>query len=138
MAPLGTKVFIHKNPQQRRKWDFHGKEGCYIGTYPLHCRCYRIFILETRGERITKTVQFSPHNGAIPAMSSANTATDTSRRLAEALANPAPAASFARFGNQTMDAIRKLIDIFATTGAPPRNPTPPTRHTRTSVQLPTR
>ena len=58
----------------------------------------------------------------MPAMSSVDAATDAFRRLADALANPALAAPFARFGAQTMDAIRKLADIFAATGAPP-NPT---------------
>ena len=60
MAPPGTKVLIHETPQQRRTWDLHGKEGWYIGTSPLHYRCYHIYIPETQGERITKTVQFSP------------------------------------------------------------------------------
>ena len=37
-----------------------------------------------------------------------------------------------------MDTIRQLAEIFATTGAPLRNPTPPTRHNHTTVQLPRR
>ena len=36
MDPPGKKVLIHETPQQRRTWDFHGKEGWYIGTSPLH------------------------------------------------------------------------------------------------------
>ena len=72
----------------------------------------------------------------MPAMSSVETATDASRRLADALANLTLAAPFSRFGAQTMDAIWQLADIFATTGTPPRNPTPPTRNTRALVQLP--
>ena len=72
----------------------------------------------------------------MPAISSADAATDAARRLADSLANPAPAAPFARFGAQTMDAIRKLANIFATTGAQPPNPTPPTRHTCATVQIP--
>ena len=48
MEPPGTKILIHETPQQRRMWDFHGKEGWYIGTAPLHYRCYHIFIPETR------------------------------------------------------------------------------------------
>ena len=96
-----------------------------------------IFIPETRGERITKTVHIFPHNGAMPAMSSADAAIDTDRRLSDALAKPAPAAPFARFGAQTMDTIRKLADISAATGALP-NPTQTTRLTHTTVQLPGR
>ena len=86
MSPLGTKVLIHETPQQRRMWAFHCKEEWYIGTAPIHYRCYIICIPETRGERITKTVQFSSHNGAMPAMSSDDAATDASRRLVDALA----------------------------------------------------
>ena len=96
-----------------------------------------IFIPETRGERITKTVHIFPHNGAMPAMSSADAAIDTDRRLSDALAKPAPAAPFARFGAQTMDTIQQLANIVAETGAPP-NPTQPTRHTITTVQIPRR
>ena len=118
--------------------NFHGKEGWYIGTAPLHYRFYHIFIPETREDRITKTVQFFPHNGAIPAMSSANAATDAAMRLSDALANPTPAAPFVHFDAQTMDAIWKIANIFATPGAPPCNPTPPTRHTCATVQIPRR
>ena len=137
MALPGTKVLIHETPYQRRTWDFYGKEGWYIGIAALQSRCYRIFITETWGERITKTVQIFPHKGVMLIMPSADTATDAARRLADALANPTPAAPFARFGAQTMDAIRKLADILSSTGAPP-NPTQPTSHTRTTVQLPRR
>ena len=72
----------------------------------------------------------------MPAMSSAYAATDAARRLTDALANPALAAPFARFGAQTMDAIQKLADIFSATGAQPPNPTPPPRHTCATGQLP--
>ena len=136
MAPPGTKVLIHKTPQQRRTWDFHGKEGWYIGTAPLHYRCYHIFIPETQGERITKDVQCFPQNGAMPTMSSADASKNAARRLADALANPAPAAPFSRFGAQIMEATRQLANIFATTGAPLRNHTPPASHTCATVQLP--
>ena len=66
----------------------------------------------TGGGRISKTVQFPPHNGAMRAMSSADTATNASRRLSDALANPVQAAPFARFGAHNMDAIRQQADIF--------------------------
>ena len=137
MAPPGTKFLIHETPQQRRTWDFYGKEGWYIGISALHYRCYRIFIPDTRGECITKTIQFFPHKGAMPVMSSANAAKNASRRLADAPANPAPAAPFASFGAHTVDAIQQLVDIFAATSAP-SNPTQPTRYTHTTVQLPRR
>ena len=60
MAPPGKKVFIHETPQQRRTWEFHGKEGWYIGTEPLCYRFHHIYIPETRGECTSKTVQTHP------------------------------------------------------------------------------
>ena len=72
----------------------------------------------------------------MPAMSSADTDTDAAKRLYDALANPVPAAPFARFGAQTMDAIQQLADIFSATGAPTPTSTPPPRRTCTNVQLP--
>ena len=72
----------------------------------------------------------------MPAISSADAATDAARRLDDALYNPPPAAPFARFGSQTMYAIQQLADIFAVTGAPTLTPTPPPRRTRTTIPLP--
>ena len=48
MVPPGKKVLIHDTPQKRQTWDFHGKEGWYIGTAPPYNRCYRIYVSETR------------------------------------------------------------------------------------------
>ena len=89
------------------------------------------------GRAHSKNSRVFPHNGAMPAMSSADAATDVARRLSNTLANPAPASPFACFGTQTMDSIWKLADIFAATGAPTPTPTPPPRRTRKTTPLPT-
>ena len=135
MAPSGKKVLIHETLKQRRTWDLHGKEGWYIGMAPLHYRCYCIYILETQGEHISKTVQYFPHNGAMPAMSSVDADTDTARRLDDALANPTPAAPFTSFSAHTMDAIRQLADFFSATVAPTPTPIPPPRRNCETTQL---
>ena len=109
----------------------------YIGTFPLRYQCYTIYVPETRGEFTAKTVDFFLHNDAMSEISSADAAIYLSRRLSEALTNPAPAAPFARFGAQTMDAIRQLADIFAVAGTPTPTPTPPPRRTHTATPLPT-
>ena len=48
----------------------------------------------------------------MPDMYYSNAATDADVCLADALSIPAPAIIFARFGSQTMDAIRQLANIF--------------------------
>ena len=129
MAPPGKKVLINKTPQ-------HGNIEWYIGMSPLHYRCYRIYVPETRGKRTAKTVECFPHNGAIPAFSSADTATDAARFLADALANPALATPFARFGSQTMDVIRKLAEIFAASSTVTPTSTTPQICTHVTTPLP--
>ena len=77
----------------------------------------------------------SPHNGAIPTISSTDAAIYASRRISNALSNPATSAPFARFGAQTMDVIRKLSDIFSETCTPTPTPTPLPRRTRATTPL---
>ena len=47
LAPAGTKVVIHKKPQNRASWDYHGCTVWYIGPPPDHYRCFRCFIPST-------------------------------------------------------------------------------------------
>ena len=36
LAPPGTRVMVHKTPNNRRTWAPHGVDGWYIGTSPDH------------------------------------------------------------------------------------------------------
>ena len=47
LAPAGTKVVIHKKPQNCASWDYHGRTGWYIGPAPDLFRCFRCFIPST-------------------------------------------------------------------------------------------
>ena len=60
MDPPGTKLLIHETPQQRRTWELHCRERWYIGTAPLHYRCYLICVPEIRGEHTEKKYSFPP------------------------------------------------------------------------------
>ena len=44
LAPPGTKVFLHKTPEQRGPWAPHGVDVWYIGAALEHYRCHRIFV----------------------------------------------------------------------------------------------
>jgi hypothetical protein len=136
LAPPGTKVLVHETPANRRTWAPHGVEGWYIGAAPEHYRCYRVYIPKTRAERTAKTVEFFPHDCAVPKTSSADAAVQAARDLIDALANPSPAAPFATLGQEQLRAIRTLADIFTSTvnnqpfQSPPRvapTPAPPPR-----------
>ena len=85
----------------------------------------------------SKTSRVFHHNGAMPAISSAGAAIDASRRLADALDNPALTAPFAHFGAQIMGAIKKLAEIFSASRAPTPTPILTQRRTRTTTLFPT-
>ena len=39
LAPPGTKVIVHTKATDRASWEYHGKEGFYVGPAPKHYRC---------------------------------------------------------------------------------------------------
>jgi hypothetical protein len=126
-APPGTRVLVHETPANRRTWAPHGVDGWYIGAAQEHYRCYRVYITSTASERIAKTVQFFPHNCAMPKLSSADAATRAAQDLVAALQNPSPAAPFATLGQDQMQAIRQLASIFASVTSAPTHIAPSPR-----------
>jgi hypothetical protein len=138
LAPPGTKVLVYDNPEKRRTWAAHGVDGWYIGSAPEHYRCYKVYIPKTRAERTAHTVEFFPHECPVPKTSSADAATDAARALADALANPAPAAPFARHGDAQMQAINELARIFTNTvqAAPSTTANAPAHSPRVAVPSP--
>jgi hypothetical protein len=111
LAPPGTKVLIHETPNRRCTWAVHGVNGWYLGGAPEHYRCYRVYATKTRAERITRTVEFFPHYGAMPQLSSADAAIRAAIDLCWALRHPSPASSLAALGDTQMAAIKQLSDI---------------------------
>ena len=124
LAPPGTRILVHETPANRGTWSPHGVDGWYLGAAPEHYRCYRVYVTKTAAERIAKTVQFFPHNCAMPKLSSADAALRAAKELLEALRNPSPAAPFATLGQAQLQAIHKLADIFGTVTAPSPRVTP--------------
>ena len=60
LAPPGTRVLIHVNPQVRASWEFHGKHGWYIGPAPNHYRCFKCWLPDSGKVVYTNTVKFIP------------------------------------------------------------------------------
>ena len=66
LAPPGTKVVIHKKPNDRTSWQYHGTEAWYIGPSLEHYRCFKCFIPATGAIINTDTVKMIPHMVPIP------------------------------------------------------------------------
>ena len=112
MAPPGTKIIIHEKPNKRGSWAPHGAKGWYLGPASNHYRCWTVYVTKTASERIGDTVEFFPHQGRMPRLSSADTAVKAALELTTALQHPSPAAPFAPINQQTMNALETLASIF--------------------------
>ena len=56
LAPPGTKVMVHEKPMDRETWAPHASEAWYTGPAMHHYRCYKVWVWETRAERISDTL----------------------------------------------------------------------------------
>ena len=43
LAPPGTRVVVHKAPNNRRTWAPHGVDGWYLGPIPDNYRCHHVY-----------------------------------------------------------------------------------------------
>ena len=58
MAPQVTKTVAHEKPNQFARWRKYGVAGWYIGPTLEQFRCYKVFVVEKRSEKIAKVVEF--------------------------------------------------------------------------------
>ena len=72
LAPPGTKVVLHKKPDNRASWQYHGVEAWYVGPSLDHYRCFKCFVPSTGTVIDTDTVQLIPHLTPIPAFNDAD------------------------------------------------------------------
>ena len=60
LAPPGTRILVHENPEKRATYAPHGSFGWYIGRAPLHSRYFKCYTTSTKFERTSGTVDFFP------------------------------------------------------------------------------
>jgi hypothetical protein len=121
MAPPGTKIIAHETPSRRRTWAPHGQDGWYIGPALEHYRCYTVYIMKTRSNRVVETVDFFSPKFILPFPSSHDLATQAAADLRHTLLHPKPAGPFCQVGDEQTIASRRLASIFVS--AKPRNTT---------------
>ena len=62
IAPAGTRVIIHEDPNVRDTWAPHGVPGFYVGPAMEHYRGYVVFVESTKRTRITDSISWHPHD----------------------------------------------------------------------------
>jgi hypothetical protein len=117
LAPPGTRAVIFEDPVTRKSWAPHGKLAWYVGSAPEHYRCYRLYIPETGGTRLSGTVECFPHYSTVPKLSSADAATHDARDLIQALERTYPKTPFPMLSTRHLTALKLLANIFRTATA---------------------
>lgn len=108
LAPVGCRVSVHEKPTQRKSWDPHVKLGWYVGPEMNNYRCYKVYIENTGSERITDTVKFISKKYGTPYLTNEEEIAVASNKLSDALLK----VNVGKQSSKTLDALRKLSDVF--------------------------
>ena len=111
LAQPGTKVVVHKKPQQRKNWGIHGIQGWYIVPEMEHYRCYTWYAPSTRGEIDSDVVEFLPQHLIMTGLSTTEQSTKGSKELIHILKKPGPKTPFTIRESQ-FHAIDRLSTLF--------------------------
>ena len=122
----GTKATVHSKPSNRHTRESHGLYGWYVSQAPEHYQCYKVYINNTRSDRIANTVDFLPTQVNIPETSSADQATYAALKLVNALRNTSPEAPFVTFGYAQLSILHQISELFQTSEPVSLMPTSPT------------
>ena len=112
IAPPGIKKLVYETPQQRKTWDQHGVDAWYIGYCPDHYRCHKTYVPAARGERISHTVSFFPHDFAVIANNHQDDIACSIRDLTTALQHRYLHTPLQPVGDKQFAAIQALENIF--------------------------
>ena len=64
--PPGTKVLVLDPVTTRESWAPHGLLGFYLGPALLHYYSFRVYILATKGFRISDSISWHPEKLRLP------------------------------------------------------------------------
>jgi hypothetical protein len=105
-APLGCLVMAHVKPKNRQTWDIHGKVGYSIVTSMEHHRCFNVYIVKTRGIRISDSVFFKHQYITNPQLTPETLIMKAAAELTSALKGTVSQDA------ETADALKKVSKLF--------------------------
>jgi hypothetical protein len=85
LAPLGCRAQCYVDPERRTLYGSHTLDAWYVGTSAEHYRCHKVFMKDTRAERITDTLVFQHRRITNPTVSVADAVTNAANDLTEAI-----------------------------------------------------
>jgi hypothetical protein len=66
LAPLGTRAIIYEDPETRESWVPHGLDAWLLRPSKDHYKCNLYYIPETKGYRVSATVDLFPQHCIAP------------------------------------------------------------------------
>jgi hypothetical protein len=69
LGPVGCCVLIHAKPASCRSWDFHAKNGFYIGPALESYHCFKLGNVDIKSQVFSNTVEFCHSYLSVPASS---------------------------------------------------------------------
>jgi hypothetical protein len=112
IAPPGIKVLVHVKPANRTTWAPHADEGWYIGPASEHYRCYRVYMTETKTERISDTISWYPTKVTLPTSSSAEVITAALHDVQQELLNQRPDNSICTISDNQREILKQMTNTF--------------------------
>ena len=105
-------MLVHKKTALRGTWAAHAINAWYLGPALHHYRCYRVYIAETRGERIADTLVWFPTKGHTPMSLSTDLAIAAARDLIADLQSQRPASPISTLSDSKVAALKVMAEIF--------------------------
>ena len=117
LAPLGTRAIIYEDSDTRASWAPHGLDTWYLGPSKDHYRCHIYYVPETKGYRISGSVELFPQHCRKPTYSPDSHIKELSAEIQE---NMATVGRKARTVN-VLKLLARHLEAYLT-GAPPPAP----------------
>ena len=111
LALLGTKVIIHKRPDQRKLWDTHGLPGFLVNRAKDHFQSYQVSVTKTGATRISDAIKLLPTKYTMPKTSFNDPINAAFKEIAEALNNLKLRGGFLN-GNKESKILNGIVNIF--------------------------
>jgi hypothetical protein len=107
LRSVGCRVLIHPKPVTHCSWDFHAKEGFYIGLALDSYWCFKLVKSDTKSQVISDTVEFCHAYCAIPTPTPADKIIHGLQVMSGALKDAPPPTTITQ-----VKAIANLRDLF--------------------------
>ena len=111
LAPLGTKVIIHKRPDQRKIWDKHGLLGFLVNRAKDHFRSHQVTVTKIGATRVSDAIELLLTKNTMPKTSSNDQINEAFEEIADALNNTKLKEGFLN-GNKENEILNDLVEMF--------------------------